>query len=63
MNVEGARSEGARFHLFVNSAPIDPRDRARGCSNDRACGSAIDASVAPRHSRAFPRLATDPNAH
>ena len=47
MNVEGARSEGARFHLFVNSAPIDPRDRARGRSNDRACGSVIVAS-APR---------------
>ena len=47
MNVEGARSEGARFHLFVNSAPIDPRDRARGRSNDRACGSGIVAS-APR---------------
>ena len=47
MNVEGARSEGARFHLFVNSASIDPRDRARGRSNDRACGSVIVAS-APR---------------
>ena len=47
MNVRGARSEGARFHLFVNSASIDPRDRARGCSNDRACGSVIVAS-APR---------------
>ena len=54
MNVEGARSEGARFHLFVNSAPIDPRDRARGRSNDRACGSAIVASV-PRDTPApFP---------
>ena len=47
MNVRGARSEGARFHLFVNSASIDPRDRARGRSNDRACGSVIVAS-APR---------------
>ena len=47
MNVRGARSEGARFHLFVNSTPIDPRDRARGRSNDRACGSGIVAS-APR---------------
>ena len=44
MNVRGARSEGARFHLFVNSASNDPCDRARGCSNDRACGSGIVAS-------------------
>jgi hypothetical protein len=54
MNVRGARSEGARFHLFVNSTPIDPRDRARGRSNDRACGSGIVAS-APRDTPApFP---------
>ena len=54
MNVRGARSEGARFHLFVNSTPIDPRDRARGRSNDRACGSSIVAS-APRDTPApFP---------
>ena len=54
MNVRGARSEGARFHLFVNSASIDPRDRARGRSNDRACGSSIVAS-APRDTPApFP---------